>query len=241
MFKNIGIVGFGPFAQLIVKELNKRVDNLLIYNRSPITIDLPANAKQVELSILAKAELIIIAVPFSAFEPILSELKDHLNPQAIVIDVCSVKTFPIETMLKILPKTISVVGTHPLFGPETITNLDHPEVVVCRGRGQEAEQKVVQLIEDLGCKVRFLSPESHDKEMAVVHGLTFYIAQAILDLNLGKTESSTVFFGHLQKLAEIQSHHSNDLTMTVEKYNPYSGDMRSKLLNILSELDRKYR
>ena len=241
MFKNIGIIGFGPFAQLITKALYRRVDNLLIYNRSPITIDLSKNTKQVELDSLITADLIILAVPFSAFEQVLLGLREHLNPKTIVIDVCSVKTLPIDTMLRILPETVSVVGTHPLFGPETITNLDQPEVVVCGGRGKEAEQKVVQLIEDLGCKVRFSSPESHDKEMAVVHGLTFYIAQALIDLNLGKTKSSTVFFSHLLKIAEIQSHHSNDLTMTVEKYNPYSAEMRTKLLNILTELDNKYK
>lgn len=240
MFKTVGIIGFGPFAQLLTQHLAPHV-SLLIHSRSPITEKLPATAREVSMQEVGAAELVIIAVPFSAFESVLSELKDSLTPDTIVADVCSVKINPLESMLNILPESIPIVGTHPLFGPQSIDAFNPPEVVVCTGRGEQATLRVTELYELLGWKVRPLTPEEHDREMAMVHGLTFFIAQTMLEMKLDKPVLPTSFYSHLQQMADMQAEHTSDLTETVEKYNPYAAEMRQQFLEKATQLDDSYR
>jgi prephenate dehydrogenase len=42
-----------------------------------------------------------------------------LRPGQLIIDTCSVKERPLEWMLEELPDHVQIVGTHPLFGPDS--------------------------------------------------------------------------------------------------------------------------
>ena len=81
----------------------------------------------------------MIAVPVQQMEKVLRSIAKLVKPGALVIDVGSVKLKPAKLMKEILPAGVDIVGTHPLFGPQSgkkgIKNLN---VVVCDVRGKRA-------------------------------------------------------------------------------------------------------
>eukprot|EP01042_Synura_sphagnicola_P012255 gene12255-15597_t len=66
-----------------------------------------------------KGDIVILAVPVAALSEAIATLRPHLRAGAIVVDVGSVKIGPATTMLAELPEDVEIVGTHPLFGPQS--------------------------------------------------------------------------------------------------------------------------
>ncbi len=52
-------------------------------------------------------------------EDVLGRTRGRLAPDVLVMDTCSVKTHPVGLMERMLPATISILGTHPMFGPDS--------------------------------------------------------------------------------------------------------------------------
>ncbi|MEO8959592.1 MAG: prephenate dehydrogenase/arogenate dehydrogenase family protein [Rudaea sp.] len=74
--------------------------------------------------LLARSDLIVIAVPVAVFETVLEELRPRLGPQHLVMDVCSVKQGPCALMDKLLGDAVPHIGCHPLFGPLSIARAE---------------------------------------------------------------------------------------------------------------------
>ena len=68
---------------------------------------------------VALCDVIVLAVPVSCFEEILTLIAPICRPGSTVVDVGSVKMQPALAMEQILPSHVNVVATHPLFGPES--------------------------------------------------------------------------------------------------------------------------
>ena len=81
----------------------------------------------------AIADVTIVSVPIAATEAVIRAVGPHVREDALLMDVTSLKTAPIDAMLAATRG--SVVGTHPMFGPSVHT-LQGQRVVLCRGRGE---------------------------------------------------------------------------------------------------------
>ena len=42
-----------------------------------------------------------------------------LKENAVIVDVCSVKEYPVQWMRELLPANVSILATHPMFGPDS--------------------------------------------------------------------------------------------------------------------------
>jgi len=60
---------------------------------------------------------VVVGVPEEAMESTCSAVLPRLRPGAHVIDICSTKRISLPAMLRHAPEGVSVLGTHPLFGP----------------------------------------------------------------------------------------------------------------------------
>src|SRR4051812_10134079 len=65
-----------------------------------------------------EADLVVLCTPVGRFPEILSGLVGGLKPGAIVTDVGSTKASVVEQASRILPPTVSFVGSHPMAGSE---------------------------------------------------------------------------------------------------------------------------
>ena len=236
--KSVGIIGFGPFAKLLAEILQDASKEIKIYSRSRVE-DLPNYITQENLSEVVSSDFTFLAVPFEAYGPVLEQIKPHVSQSTILVDVCSVKLSSVEKIKQVLPD-IKLIASHPLFGPESSTS-DKRRIVVCsQDSDPEALVEFRRLLKQLNLEEVNITADEHDKQMAQVHALTFFIAQGLIDLKLPEPNLPTGFYQSLQRLIDIQSKHTAQLTNTIERHNPYAKDMRKKLIKSLANLDKIY-
>ncbi len=119
-----------------------------------------------------KSNIIMLSVPIDAAMSICEDIGPLLSHDQLLMDLCSLK----ETILKkMLSSTqAQVVGTHPLFGPFT-DSIKGQNVIICPGRGTAWLKWVEEEFQSKGAVVKRMDPISHDRNMAVVQGLTHFL------------------------------------------------------------------
>ena len=112
----IGIIGFGRFGRF-ASELLKQDFKVSVFDREKITP--PRGIHSLSLGEVASKPILIFCVPISQIESTCNDVRPFLYPGQLVLDTCSVKVFPIGIMRRALPQFVEIVGTHPLFGPDS--------------------------------------------------------------------------------------------------------------------------
>lgn len=169
---------------------------------------LSANGQQSGIKIASNADAVksadavLLSVPISSFNEVIAEIVPHIQPKQVVIDITSVKVSPVETMHQYL-KTALVLGAHPMFGPGA-SSLQNQNIVLTPTNQDENQlaQKVRQYLERKGARVTLMSPQEHDEMVAVVLGLSHFIAIVAADtlLNLDRLEQMQNIAGTTYKM-----------------------------------------
>ncbi len=182
----IAIIGGGGkmgkwFARLLMQEGLE----VIISDRNKARL----NAAQEELGVAIvsnieaakRADVIVISVNIDSLEDVIKEISPQVKPQQVVIDVTSIKEFPVEIMHKYL-KTANVLGTHPLFGPGA-RDLANQNFALTPTNQTEAAlaQKVKGFLESRGARATLMAPHEHDETMTVVLGLAHFVAIVAAD------------------------------------------------------------
>ncbi len=127
------------------------------------------------------ADRVLISVPIENFEEVVREIHSHIRPDQVVMDICSVKEFPVKVMHEYI-KTGTTLGTHPMFGPRAdkiqnqnfiLTPTNHKERRFANDFKSWLEEKQVN--------VSFMSPKKHDELMSAVLGLPHFLGIVVYD------------------------------------------------------------
>jgi prephenate dehydrogenase len=238
--KTLGLIGLGQFGQLAALHLAPLFDILA----TDTAADGAARAEALgirfgTLSDAAARDIVIVAVPVVAMPQTFEAIAPHLRPDALVIDVGSVKTLPSQWMVELLPDHVDLVATHPLFGPQSArTGLAGLRLVVCPIRGDRSE-KVVALGRSLGLTVTVTTPEDHDREMAYVQALTHLIGRSLVNLDIPDEQLKTPSYQHLLELCALIGGDSFELFSAIQTLNPYASEVaESFVAQARSLLDR---
>ncbi len=122
------------------------------------------------------ADTILIAVPIDDFEQVVEQVSSGIRPEQVIIDITSIKVFPVETMHKHIKAGLTL-GTHPVFGPGAKGIANQNFVLTPTNERETAlAQKVREYLETRGAKVTLMTPQEHDEAMAVILGLAHFIA-----------------------------------------------------------------
>ena len=188
----------------------------------------------------AAADVVVISVPIDVTEQVVREIGPHVREDGLLMDVTSVKRAPVEAMLAATPA--SVVGTHPMFGPNVHT-LQGQRVVLCRARGEGWADWVAHTLTSRGLAVTESTPEQHDRVMSVVQVLTHFQTQVMgLALaRLGVSLQETMPFTspvYLLELYTTARHFAQASTLygPIEMRNPLSGDVTRAVRDVAAEL-----
>jgi len=109
---------------------------------------------------------------------------------------------PVEVMHKYI-KTGTVLGAHPVFGPGARDMLNQNFVLTPTNEQEIAlAQKVKQYLEVRGAGVALMTPQEHDEMMAVILGLSHFIAIVSADtlLNFDKFKRMEAIGGTTYKV-----------------------------------------
>jgi len=143
-----------------------------------------------DLDAIADADFVIVSVPVDVALGILPKILDSVSDSTLVFEVGSTKN-PICEALENHPKRRNFMATHPIAGTEfsgpaaAITGLfDGKTNIICEIEKTtfKLQEKALQLFKDLGMRIRYMEPKSHDKHIAYVSHLSH-----ISSFMLGKT------------------------------------------------------
>ena len=236
----IGIIGFGQFGQFMAQHLAPFFDVTVCDNADRQTEAANIGVEWSAFEITSNKKIVIFAVPLNSFAEVLKRAAPHLKSDALCFDVCSVKMKPIELMLDFLPQNVEIIGTHPLFGPQSgRESIEGLRIALCSVRTTRSEEIKQFLADELKLKVFEKTPEEHDREMAHVQALTHFVARALDELHVAESELATVSYEELMRAARLVSEDSWELFQTIQQGNPFADTKRKAFIEKLIELENR--
>lgn len=228
----IGIVGFGRFGKLTARYLSQDFD-VSVYDSGGKERDIrTAGAQPVSLNEVCRKEFLILSVPISAFRKRLTEISSMLGQGTTVIDVCSVKMYPVEVMRSVLPAHVSILATHPMFGPDSAsTSLEGRKIVLCNVRMRPKHfRKIESYLSSKGLQTIEATPEAHDEQIAVSLALTHFIGRALSAFGAEPKDIDTEGYRRLLHVLEVVENDTWQLFEDMSTYNPYAKKLRTAFM-----------
>lgn len=190
------IVGLGLIGGSFALDIKTKRKNAVIYGvdkeeqHLEKAIDLGIIDHKATLEEIAIADWVVVAVPVDKTVLVLNEVLGKIHNNAIVFDVGSTK-YQICEALKNHEKRRNFIATHPIAG----TEFSGPEAalkelflektnIICEVEKTAFvfQEKALQLFKEVGMRIRYMDPLSHDKHIAYMSHLSH-----ISSFMLGKT------------------------------------------------------
>ena len=220
-----GIVGFGRFGNILADILSSG-NEILIHDPRKIS----KNFQNVSLLEVINCEILFIAVPIREFEEVIKSLREYKLQNTTIVDVCSVKIYPVEVMKKYLPDNLGIIATHPMFGPDSYAPYRELKMVMHSVRDVHNQyDKLKMIFESKSISVVDMTPENHDRDAAMSQGITHFIGRALSQSGISSTSINTLGFNELLGVVEQTCNDSWDLFKDLQNYNPYTVKMIEKL------------
>lgn len=224
----IAVIGMGAFGALTAQHLTK------YYEIVPIT-------RTSDRSCIRDCSIVIFAVPFSSLQSAIDECRPYIAPDALLVDVTSVKERPLQLLQEHFPHH-HILGTHPIFGPESSKNgLVGLPIVLCNVSFSPAQYRATKkfLEETFHLNVIEQTPSEHDQDMAEVQALTHLIGRTLKEINVKSHATDTASYRHLLHLNDLIKNDSWELFTTIQNSNPYAQKRRREFLEKINELEHR--
>ena len=232
---SIGIIGFGRFGKVLANILQKGF-SIKAHDLKP-TEAFPG-VEFLDLDSVLKEKVVFIAVPIRYFKSVILEISPKLSDGTTIIDVCSVKKYPAETMVKFLPENVGIIATHPMFGPDSFISNNRLKMMMNNTRDVHGQYNFWrQFFTDQGIQVMEMSPDQHDQLAAQTQGVTHFLGRMLKEYGIRKTPIDTQGFCDLLDLVDQTCNDTWELYTDLQLYNPYTNEMIDKLKLATNLLD----
>jgi prephenate dehydrogenase len=236
--KKVAIIGFGRFGQLLA-GLAHDVFEVSVLDSSEQAQKHASEAgyKLITNEDLSSVDVVFLAVPISSFESITGALAPYITKEQLIVDLCSVKIYPISVMTSIFPDS-EIIGTHPMFGPDSAAaGLDGLRLALCNVSAATGNVDMIKSFwSDLGVDVIETTPEAHDMDAAFSQAYTYIIAKMVIKSETPDVVFTTRSYDHLKQIAQISANDSDQLFHDMLCYNPYLNTAVVKLENAIHEV-----
>jgi prephenate dehydrogenase len=194
--KNIYIIGIGLIGGSFAIDIRKNYPLAVIYgidtdkNYLDEAIELGVIDKKAVVDDVENADVVIVSIPVDATVKLLPIILDKISENSLVVDAGSTK----EAICKAVehhPKRRNFLACHPIAGTEksgptaAISGLYTGKTnIICEVEKTtfKLQEKALKLFSDIGMRIRYMDPVSHDKHIAYVSHLSHISA-----FMLGKT------------------------------------------------------
>ena len=231
--KKVGIIGHGRFGEILHDLLSNKFE-VLAYDCKKNEKN---NLKYHKLEEVLDCFLVFVAVPIRSFENSIKEISKYKLYNTTIVDVCSVKSFPVEIMEKYLPDHVGIIGTHPHFGPDSYTPFRELKATICVIRDKYNRQtELKEFFESLSIRTIEMTPDQHDRMAASSQGITHFIGRVLNEAGVRSTDINTLGFNELLGVIEQTCNDSWDLFKDLQKYNPYTTEMIDNIVKKIIEI-----
>jgi prephenate dehydrogenase len=146
--------------------------------------------------VVRDADLVLLSIPIRGIPEVIGEVAPYLKDGAILMDIASLKSDSVDALRKI-KQEIRPVSVHPLFGPSA-EGIEGATIVVIPVADPGSEAEVANRV-FRGAKIVVCQADGHDRAMATVLGLSYFLNLSFVgalegeDLSLLKELSGTTF------------------------------------------------
>ena len=234
----IGIIGFGRFGKLTAMYLSEDFD-VLVFSRSDRSKEIElTGARAASLGSVCRQKIVILCVPISALKSVLSEIGPLLKEDAVVADVCSVKVYPCRWMKTLLPDGVSILATHPMFGPDSAADsLEGCKIFLNPVRMDKIiYQEIKTYLASKKLAIMESTPEDHDEQIAVSLALTHFIGRTLSEFGARHLGMDTEGYKRLLHILEVVEHDTWQLFCDMHRYNPYAQEKRAALIKAMQKI-----
>ena len=237
----IGIIGFGRFGKLTAGYLAEDFD-VFVFNRTDKSTEIKkSGALKASLKTVCQQKIVILCVPISALKAVLVEIGPLLNKDSVVVDVCSVKVYPTQWMKASLPETVSILATHPIFGPDSaLDSLKDRKIFLSPIRINKKQYRKIKTY--LASKELVLiesTPEDHDEQIAISLALTHYIGRTLSEFGAAPLGIDSEGYKRLLHILEVVEHDTWQLFYDMHHYNPYAQEKRAAFRQAMQKIDKQ--
>jgi prephenate dehydrogenase len=241
MHCTIGIIGFGRFGRLMARNL---AADFRVRTHDPGAAPGEVRSTGAEpdtLESTASADVVVLAVPISAMERVLADVAPRLKPGSLLVDVGSVKELPVEWMRKAIPAGVDLLGTHPMFGPDSAADsLQGRKIVVCPVRiPPERLAQVTGYLSSRGLRVIETTAAEHDRQIAVSLALTHFIGRSLGAMQAEPQEIDTEGYRRLLRILEVVDHDTWQLFEDMHRFNPHAADTRKRFMQAVADIEAR--
>ena len=238
---SVGIIGFGRFGRILGQILS---DDFEVKAFDPVPQKEQFGVTFVDKEDIIEEKVLFISVPIRDFKDLILDIAPHLGKDTTVIDVCSVKVYPVTVMTEALPDHVEIIATHPLFGPDSISKPNGMTMMMNSTREVHGKFSFwKQYFESKAIKIVEMTPEEHDRLAAKTQGITHFVGRVLKDAGVGVTEIETLGFKELLAVIDQTCYDSWDLFTDLQNYNPYTTSMietlESAIENVRSKILRR--
>ena len=237
--KSVGVIGLGRFGKVLVNILQKgyTISAYDIHDKAPMS-----NVSFCTLDKVLEERVIFIAVPIRGFDSLIKEISTKLKPGTTLIDVCSVKSYPVDIMLKYINTKIGIIATHPMFGPDSFSTNTKLKMMMYNVRDISNQFLIwSDYFSNQGIEIIEMSPDEHDRLAARSQGITHFLGRMLKQFGIQKTQIDTQGFKDLLDLVDQTCNDTWDLYTDLQLYNPHTLDTITELRKSTESLDKQLR
>ena len=236
--ETVGLLGLGRFGKMAYEYL-RRDKEVLVYDSDSSQLQGISGASTFEEAL--SATLIVLCVPISAMEDTCKRMAPLLREGQIVVDTCSVKERPLEWMSTHLPDSVQILGTHPLFGPDSgkkgVAGL---KIALCPARiEKESYDSIRHYLQRLELVIVEVTAQEHDQQIAKSQAVFHLIAQAMKQLKWASQAISTPGPEAFERLVRTVQQDTDQLFLDIERENPYAAQWRQRFIQEVLNLDKE--
>tara|TARA_B100000575_G_C23104262_1_gene637283 strand:+ start:461 stop:1183 length:723 start_codon:yes stop_codon:yes gene_type:complete len=234
---SVGIIGFGRFGKVLASLLNKGFQVKVFDNNSNVYLP---DTQFVDKKTILDEKTLFIAVPIRNFETTIKEISHNLSNGQTIIDVCSVKVYPTNIMKKYLPNNVNIIGSHPMFGPDSFESNSKLKMML---NNVKCSNKIFnfwkQYFNDQKIQILEMSPDQHDNLAAKSQGITHFLGRTLKEFGINKTLLDTQGFRDLLDLVDQTCNDSWELFEDLQHFNPHTKEMINKLMQATNNIEKE--
>ena len=179
-------------------------------------------------------DAVIFCNSINSFEEVISKIPSHFFKDKLIIDVLSVKEYPLEIYKK-YDITENILFTHPMFGPDSVFTSDNWEnknfvYYPHNIKLISVFSKFMMFLNDLDCNLILMNPIDHDKCVSESQFVTHFIGRSLKELDLKTTPINTSNYDNLLSLIKNTSNDSFELFKGITLKNNYTAPVIDKIL-----------
>jgi len=148
------------------------------------------------ITAVKSADRVLICVPIENFEDAVKEIHSYVKPNQVIMDICSIKEFPVDIMHKYITKG-TTLGTHPMFGPDAKSIRNQNFILTpTNTKERQSADDFKAWLEKRKARVSIMSPRKHDELMSTILGLSHFVGIVACDTLLSRLD-----FAEMKKVA----------------------------------------